>query len=102
MEWDRQRVAVARAGTIFDQRHERMREEIRREQDEANVHLNAEQKAQYVFPLISDLVFRRLSLKSDYYINTASTPWSFSRKSLSYGRIGLVTGFCIRPGHHCT
>ena len=46
MEWDRQRVAVAKAGTIFQQRHDRLREEVRRDQDNANVHLNAEQKAQ--------------------------------------------------------
>jgi len=46
MEWDRQRVAVAKAGTIYEQRHDRLREEVRRDQDNANVHLNAEQKAQ--------------------------------------------------------
>ncbi|CAK8689591.1 RIB43A-like with coiled-coils protein 2 [Clavelina lepadiformis] len=45
MEWDRQRVAVAKAGTIMEQRHGRLQEEIRRDQDSANVHLNAEQKA---------------------------------------------------------
>lgn len=46
MEWDRQRVAVAKAGTILEKRHDRLQEEIRREYDSANIHLSAEQKAQ--------------------------------------------------------
>ncbi|XP_078488172.1 protofilament ribbon protein [Ciona intestinalis] len=45
MEWDRQRINVAKAGTILEQRHGRLQEEIRKEQDSANVHLSAEQKA---------------------------------------------------------
>jgi len=46
MEWDRQRVTVAKAGTILEQRQNRIAEEIRHEQDKANIHLSAEQKAQ--------------------------------------------------------
>ena len=57
MEWDRQRVNMAKAGTVYEQRHERLREEIRREQDKANVHLDAEQKAQYVFFFITVLEY---------------------------------------------
>lgn len=46
MEWDRQRVNVAKAGTILEQRHKRMEEELRKGQDTANIHLCAEQVAQ--------------------------------------------------------
>nr|CAB3265577.1 pf-rib protofilament ribbon protein [Phallusia mammillata] len=57
MEWDRQRVAVAKAGTILEKRHDRLQEEIRREYDGANIHLSAEQKAHKKF------------LDSEVYVN---------------------------------
>uniref|UniRef100_H2YUK5 RIB43A-like with coiled-coils protein 2 n=1 Tax=Ciona savignyi TaxID=51511 RepID=H2YUK5_CIOSA len=45
MEWDRQRINVAKAGTILEQRHSRLQKDIRTSQDEANAHLSAEQNA---------------------------------------------------------
>ena len=46
LEWDRQRMIETKAGTIMEQRQERLRRQLRKEQDDANKYLNQEQKAQ--------------------------------------------------------
>merc|ERR1712096_190447 len=46
LEWDRQRMVVTKAGTLMEQRQERLRKQLRKEQDDANKYLNQEQKAQ--------------------------------------------------------
>lgn len=46
MEWDRQRVSMARAATILERQSDRLQKELRQEQDMANVRLGAEQLAQ--------------------------------------------------------
>ena len=76
MEWDRQRVAVAKAGTIMEQRHGRLQEEIRRDQDSANVHLNAEQKAQWVV-FTESLKWKQnfKQLKTMFALLSAKTSW---------------------------
>jgi len=49
LEWDRQRMIETKAGTIMEQRQERLRRQLRKEQDDANKYLNQEQKAHQKF-----------------------------------------------------
>jgi len=49
IEWDRQRMLATKAGQIMEQRQGRLREELRREVDDANKSLNHEHKAHQTF-----------------------------------------------------
>lgn len=49
MEWDRQRINVAKAGTILENRHKNLREQIRQDVDATNNTLDAEHKAHKEF-----------------------------------------------------
>jgi len=49
LEWDRQRMIETKAGTLMEQRQERLRRQLRKEQDDANKYLNQEQKAHQKF-----------------------------------------------------
>lgn len=57
MEWDRQRVAMARAATILERQENNLQKGLRQEQDLANIRLAAEQSAHKNF------------LDSEVYIN---------------------------------
>jgi len=49
LEWARQRMIQTKAGTLMEQRQERLRRQLRKEQDDANKYLNQEQKAHQKF-----------------------------------------------------
>jgi len=49
LEWDRQRMLATKAGQVMEQRHERLRTQLRKETDDANKYLNQEQKAHQKF-----------------------------------------------------